>query len=135
MRLRESPNTFMAGRLENFLERRNQSIRTTFCRTINLYFSPIPLLYPPTFLSKNTESEYGKRRVRICRNPSHDPCDSPYGKTFYVGLESVLGIGEGVPCRPVTGPGPHPRHPPGTVRPQRNPLDAPAPEPALKAPC
>jgi hypothetical protein len=102
MRLRESPNTFMAGRLENFLERRNQSIRTTFCRTINLYFSPIPLLYPPTFLSKNTESEYGKRRVRICRNPSHDPCGSPHGKTLYVGLESVLGIGEGVPI-PIPG--------------------------------
>ena len=59
----------------------------------------------------------------------------PSGRTLYVGLEMLLGIGEGVPCRPVVGPGPRPRHPVGTVPRQRNPLDVPAPAPALKAPC
>jgi hypothetical protein len=69
MRLRESPNTFMAGRLENFLERWNPSIRTAFCRTINLYFSPIPLLDPTTLKQKSTENVWVKRRVRIKRYP------------------------------------------------------------------
>jgi hypothetical protein len=41
--------------------------------TINVYFSPIPLLYPPTFLSRSVESEHGKRRVKICRNPFDTP--------------------------------------------------------------
>ena len=67
--------------------------------------------------------------------PLWHPPGSPHGKTLYVGLEMLLGIGEGVPCRPVVGPGPHPRYPVGTVPRQRNPLDVPAPAPALKTPC
>lgn len=67
--------------------------------------------------------------------PLTGPSHHPSSRTLYVGLEMLLGIGEGVPCRPVVGPGPHPRHPVGTVPRQRNPLDVPAPAPALKAPC
>ena len=134
MRLRESPNTFMAGRLENFLERRNPSIRTTFCRTINLHFTPRPLLDPTTLKQKNTGNVWVKRRVKIKRYPLCGPSRPLSCRTLYVGLEMLLGIGEGVPCRPVVGPGPHPRHPVGTVQRQRNPLDVPAFAPALRAP-
>lgn len=48
----------------------------------------------------------------------------PLQKTVYGGLESVLGIGEGVPLRLPGRRGPHPHHPVGTVGAARNPLGA-----------
>lgn len=50
----------------------------------------------------------------------------PLQKTVYGGLESGLGIGEGVPLRLPGRRGPHPHHPVGTVGAARNPLVAPS---------
>lgn len=50
----------------------------------------------------------------------------PFQKTVYGGLESGLGIGEGVPLRLPGRRGPHPHHPVGTVGAARNPLGAPS---------
>lgn len=79
-----------------------QRSRCCFSGTINVYFTPIPLTNPTTFCSRTAESEDVKRGMEIGAYPSWSPhplngIPHPLRRTVYGGLESVLGIGEGVP--------------------------------------